>query len=267
LTAVGLALVAVPAAATTVTLNIEATYARSGPFGLAYDGTNIWWSQNDGSIHEMTTNGVDTGNSILGPNWSALAWDSNTSKLATVGGGGITEFSRSTSAGVSYTTLNPVFTAIAGSPQFLTDGLDIQGQTLWWSEDVNTVNSSPLNGSGSASLFLNGPYSGVEFLTASGKDFLAVVNDGSNPRQLCLHQTDASLIGCTTLVNSRFEDLAWDGKFLWAADYYGNTIDKISLKVDGVVLGGVPEPATWMVMLLGFGLVGATLRRRGVLAA
>jgi hypothetical protein len=31
---------------------------------------------------------------------------------------------------------------------------------------------------------------------------------------------------------------------------------------------GVPEPATWAMMLAGFGLVGATLRgRRGVLAA
>jgi hypothetical protein len=31
--------------------------------------------------------------------------------------------------------------------------------------------------------------------------------------------------------------------------------------------GGVPEPATWAMMIAGFGLVGATLRRRGMAAA
>ena len=30
--------------------------------------------------------------------------------------------------------------------------------------------------------------------------------------------------------------------------------------------GGVPEPATWAMMLAGFGLTGATLRRRGAMA-
>jgi hypothetical protein len=33
------------------------------------------------------------------------------------------------------------------------------------------------------------------------------------------------------------------------------------------LLGGVPEPATWMLMIGGFGLAGATLRRRRALAA
>ncbi len=254
---------AVPATATTVTLNIVAQYARSGPFGLAYDGTNIWWSDNGGTIHEMTTSGVDTGNNIAGPNWSALAWDAATSQLATVGGGGITRFDRATTVGTtSYTTLNPNFTAIAGSPQFLTDGLDIQGGTLWWSQDVDLVRSSPLDGSGSQSIFLSGPYSGVEYLTAGAQNFLVVVNDGSNPRQLCIHDTSATLIGCTTLTNSRFEDLAWDGTYLYAADYFGNNIDKISLLVDGVVIGGVPEPTTLATMVLGIGLLGVAARRR-----
>jgi len=30
----------------------------------------------------------------------------------------------------------------------------------------------------------------------------------------------------------------------------------------GAVLDAVPEPATWTLMIAGFGLVGATMRRR-----
>lgn len=39
--------------------------------------------------------------------------------------------------------------------------------------------------------------------------------------------------------------------------------------VDNVVLsaGGIPEPASWAMMLVGFGLAGAALRRRKVVAA
>lgn len=266
--ALGLACLAVPAGAVTVTLDIVDSFARSGPFGLAYDGSNLWWSQNDGSIHEMTTAGVDTGRNITGPNWSALAWSGT--QLATAGGGGITLFDKSTTVGtVSYTTLSPHFQSIAGSPQFLTDGLDIQGSTLYWSPDVSPVYASPLDGSGSPTTLLSGPYSGVEYLTAGGSDFLVVVNDGSNPRQLCVHETDATLIGCATLANDRYEDLGYDGTYLYAADYFGNKIDKIRLLANGGVLGGgVPEPATWALMIGGFGLVGlATRRRRAVVAA
>ncbi len=37
-------------------------------------------------------------------------------------------------------------------------------------------------------------------------------------------------------------------------------IDKVSL--ESVTPGGVPEPATWAMMLVGFGLIGAAMRRR-----
>lgn len=35
----------------------------------------------------------------------------------------------------------------------------------------------------------------------------------------------------------------------------------------GGVAGGVPEPATWAMMILGFGAAGATIRRRRSLLA
>ena len=83
-----------PASAVTVSLNVVASFVRSGPFGLAYDGHDIWWSQNDGTIHEMTTAGVDTGNAITGTTWSALTFDFGTNKIATVSGGGINRYDR-----------------------------------------------------------------------------------------------------------------------------------------------------------------------------
>ena len=45
-------------------------------------------------------------------------------------------------------------------------------------------------------------------------------------------------------------------------------IDNIKLTYDGHGgTGGVPEPATWALMIAGFGLAGATLRRRRTLTA
>ena len=256
-----------PAAAVTVSLDVVASYAKNAPFGLAFDGSKLWWSQSDGSIHEMTTAGVDTGNNITGLGWSALAYNGANGKIATVVGGGIRSVDRPTTGTVDQASLNPVFQSIAGGPQFLTDGLDIEGGTLWWSPDVSTVYSSPLNGSGSASTFLSGSYSGVEYVTIGAQNFLIVVNDGGSPRTLCVHQTDATVIGCATLANDRYEDLGFDGTYLYAADYYGNKIDKIRVLVDGVVLGGVPEPMTWTMMIAGFGMVGSAMRRRSALTA
>jgi hypothetical protein len=34
-----------------------------------------------------------------------------------------------------------------------------------------------------------------------------------------------------------------------------------------LAIGGVPEPATWAMMILGFGMIGAAMRRRGAKAA
>ena len=249
--------------AASITLNLVASYERNSAFGLAYDGTNIWWSDNSGSIHGMTTSGVDTGNVITGTTWSALAWDPNTNKIAIVENNGITEYNRPVGVQAA-SSLSPVHTNIAGSPNFLTDGLDIKGNTLLWSPDVSAVYSSPLNGSGVATTLLPagaGGYSGVQDVVVGSNDYLFVVNDASNPRQLCFSGASS---GCVTLANSRYEDLAFDGRYIWAADYYGNRIDKIDVLSDGgsILQPGVPEPSTWAMMILGFAGVGFMAYRR-----
>lgn len=245
-----------------VTLNLVASYDRSGAFGLAFDGTNMWWSDSSGNIHEMTTNGVDTGNVITGTSWSALAYNSNNNRIVIVENNGITQYQKA--VGVqSGSSLDPIHTNIAGSPNVLTDGLDIQGNTLWWSPDVSAVYKSPLDGSGSQTTFLpqNGGYSGVEQVTVGSKDYVFVVNDGFQPRELCY---SGSASGCVTLPNSRYEDLAFDGRYLWAADFYGNRIDKIDLLGDdgSILTSGVPEPSTWAMLVMGFAGVGFLAQRR-----
>jgi hypothetical protein len=54
-----------------------------------------------------------------------------------------------------------------------------------------------------------------------------------------------------------------DGGVTWASGYEG--YDSIAVALYGTV-GGVPEPAAWGLMLVGFGAAGGVLRRRTVRA-
>jgi PEP-CTERM motif len=54
-----------------------------------------------------------------------------------------------------------------------------------------------------------------------------------------------------------------------SVDGAGPLLDNVTLDVTGgnVTGGGVPEPASWALMITGFGLAGAALRRRSAVAA
>lgn len=62
-----------------------------------------------------------------------------------------------------------------------------------------------------------------------------------------------------------------NGLFTFSGD--GGTISSFTLtssansfEIDNVAVGGVPEPTTWAMMILGVGAVGGTLRRRRAVA-
>jgi hypothetical protein len=252
--------------AATITLQLIDSYPRTGPFGLAFDGTHIYWSQSGRQITQMTTSGADTGVSWVGPVWSELAWDSSKGQLASaqfqtlyyydVGGGNQTT-----------ETLNDAMTGITS----LQDGFDIDSGDVWISPDVGNVYrysqaSGNFNG---PNPFLGGAggYSGVERVDVDTNTYIMVVNDALNPRRLCVHDLSTAELGCQALVNQRYEGLAFDGRYLWAADYFGNKIDKFDVLSDGGSIldpsAPIPEPSTLLLLIAGMGGVGIARRRLG----
>ncbi|MFW8601160.1 PEP-CTERM sorting domain-containing protein [Desulfobacterota bacterium M19] len=246
--------------ATTITLSLVDSYQKTKPFGMAYDGENIWWGANDGVLHEMATNGVDTGNSLSTNRWSALAW--NGSQLVQAKANTLYFFNTDGTASTTAT--------ISGvGSNGLIDGLDYDHGQVWYSPDVGNVyrgDSSIAGFAGTTVLSGGGGFSGVERVDIGAESFLFTVNDASSPRRLDVRELDGTLLGQATFSNQRYEDLAFDGRYLWAADFYGNKIDKFDVLSDGSSIlddnNPVPEPATMLLFGTGLaGLVGFSRKR------
>jgi len=69
------------------------------------------------------------------------------------------------------------------------------------------------------------------------------------------------VVGLSTGIGS-----GWNGSFAGAVDQitYGTATGSTTFNFDTAAAGGVPEPASWAMMIGGFGVVGGTLRRRKV---
>jgi hypothetical protein len=270
LLALGLAMFAAPVASAQITLDRINSYARNAPFGLAFDGSNLWWTDDQGTAHEMSLTGLETGNSVAMPGgWSALAYDASRGELVSKGisSGVISWFSKSTGATSLSITAPP-------SGFSLIDGLDVENGELWYSPDISPVFRYAIDYVNAALTPIDaqpvimGMNSGVERISAGGNDYIVTVDDGSSPRKLCVYHLDYSLIGCSEFSNDRYEDLAFDGRYLWAADYYGNKIDQYDILGDngGSIISAAPEPATLTLFATGLiGTFGLVRRRRGMI--
>ena len=264
ITAAAVTALAAPVANAALDLQVVGSTEVRGAFGLAYDGTNVWYSTNSGTLGRLNQGTMALVGSTYNTGiWGELAWD----------GTNIAQANQDTRAISFFSNVDGTFqssrTITGASGNGLIDGLDIYGSKIYYSPDVGSIFRADLatgvveknvtEGS-------SGGFSGVQYVPVSTGDFLIVVNDASNPRTLC-RMSLAGVIAagdCATLANYRYEGLAFDGRYIYAADYYGNRIDKIDLKLDGgsILVPGIPEPETYALMLAGLGLVGYMARRR-----
>jgi hypothetical protein len=259
-------------AADALTLTVVDSLNTSNPFGVLFDGTNVWFSSGVGgsTLHQINQNAAGlpvTGvtRTLSGAGCcGAMAWDGT--HFVSAASGTVGFFNAVTGAFVS-----SVGTSGGGG---LIDGLDFDHNEIWYSPDVSAVfrfDSSGAPVGPNPVLPAAGGFSGVERIDVGANSFLIVVIDATSPRKLCkvtLAGAFDPVADCATLPNTRYEDLAFDGRFLYAADVFGNRLDKIDLAIDGGSIfqppgpGGPQVPAPASLLLVGVGLIGLAAWQR-----
>ena len=158
-----------------------------------------------------------------------------------------------------------------GSEQAIEGTLTINGQSFVFGTELGSLLrengvGSPSSGGGldqiGAQAYGNDPYLGITFvqtIVSSGIEFLAnadlISPLASTPAPLSRPLSSFSI----QRPGSGDFSLFTDGSF---------SVNSFSVDVIGPIVvaeplaGAVPEPATWAMLLIGFGVAGAALRRR-----
>ena len=166
------------------------------------------------------------------PGEQSILFADQSSVATLIGTGNVTPTDTLTLTGGTFSVSTNVITAASG---------DITAVTITPSSPLTALIFNPQNGSG-ANL-------SVDVTTNLGIDnFLYSLGSGSN--FLTITTGAGEFIQSVALSSGvGFEDLA-----------------SIRAVFTAPVEGGVPEPATWAMMLLGFGAIGVAMRRRKVAA-
>ena len=110
---------------------------------------------------------------------------------------------------------------------------------------------------------------GGAFVALSALDFSSPVTStvGAKNGNLAANRTALSAnLGGLSIASGQSFVLRWNDFDASGADD-GLAIDDFAITATVAAPAVVPEPASWALMIAGFGLVGATLRRRGVVRA
>jgi hypothetical protein len=109
---------------------------------------------------------------------------------------------------------------------------------------------------------------GAAFETFSGLDFVSPVTTGSGAKNgnfaTNRREISGSLTGLNILAGQSIV-LRWNDLDISGSED-GLAIDDFNIAATVAAPAVVPEPATWAMMIAGFGLVGAGMRRRRVIA-
>lgn len=160
------------------------------------------------------------------------------------------------SVGLQFATLNP--TGVQNSVTVaIREGAGLDGAVL------GTTTFSPVNvGRNDPKVFTTIDFAGIG-LTLGADYTITVVNNGGGSRN--------GIVFGPNLIDPPFgrefgPDAYPDGGLLFTGNAFSpcTTLQRCDLNftVETVAANAVPEPATWALMIAGFGLVGLSLRRR-----